>query len=232
MNSNEPDTGALPQIHSAQGAVLNINKPEGWTSFDVVKKVRGILSVRKVGHTGTLDPFATGVLLICVGRATKKVESLLNCDKEYRALVVLGKRTDTFDRTGKILAEAGSGDITEDHIKQHLPAFTGQILQIPPMFSAVKVGGERLYKKARRGEVIERKPRAVYVHELEIETYRNPELRLRIVCSKGTYIRALANDLGERLRCGAYLHELTRTRVGSYHIRDAINMSEFVAAYS
>lgn len=210
------------------GEILNINKPVGWTSFDVVKKIRGQLNIKKVGHAGTLDPFATGVLLICTGRATKKVEDLMNLKKEYIARIEFGKTTDSYDLTGTIVSERSADNLELENIKQVIKQFHGEIYQTPPMYSAVKVNGERLYKLARRGEVVERKPRKIRIYQTDVIDFRNPFLKLRIVCSRGTYIRALANDMGEILGCGGYLTSLTRTRVGDYKLEDSFEIKDLI----
>ena len=210
------------------GEILNINKPVGWTSFDVVKKIRGQLNIKKVGHAGTLDPFATGVLLICTGRATKKVEDLMNLKKEYIARIEFGKTTDSYDLTGAILSERSADNLELENINQVIKQFHGEIYQTPPMYSAVKVNGERLYKLARRGEVVERKPRKIRIYQTDVIDFRNPFLKLRIVCSRGTYIRALANDMGKILGCGGYLTSLTRTRVGDYKLEDSFEIKDLI----
>ncbi len=210
------------------GEILNINKPVGWTSFDVVKKIRGQLNIKKVGHAGTLDPFATGVLLICTGRATKKVEDLMNLKKEYIARIEFGKTTDSYDLTGTIVSERSADNLELENINQVIKQFHGEIYQTPPMYSAVKVNGERLYKLARRGEVVERKPRKIKIYQTDVIDFRNPFLKLRIVCSRGTYIRALANDMGEILGCGGYLTSLTRTRVGDYKLEDSFEIKDLI----
>ncbi|TDI94367.1 MAG: tRNA pseudouridine(55) synthase TruB [Caldithrix sp.] len=210
------------------GEILNINKPVGWTSFDVVKKIRGQLKIKKVGHAGTLDPFATGVLLVCTGRATKKVEELMNLKKEYIARIEFGKNTDSYDLTGTVLSEKDASNVTLDRICQHIEKFKGDVEQIPPMYSAVKVNGERLYKVARRGEVVERKPRKVTIYQMDILDFNNPFLELRIVCSRGTYIRTIANDLGEMLGCGAYLTALTRAGIGDFKLDDSFEVTDLI----
>ncbi len=216
----------------ADGAILNINKPAGWTSFDVVKKIRAAIRVKKVGHAGALDPFATGVLLICTGGATKRVQSLMNFEKEYLAEIELGKTTDTYDRTGVILTETDASAIDFAKVQQAAKAFEGEIYQTPPMYSAIKMQGQRLYKLARRGEVVERRPRKITIQTLELIRFENPHITLKVVCSKGTYIRALAHDLGERLGCGAFLQALVRTRIGPYRLADAMTIDELLAKIS
>lgn len=211
-----------------EGEILNINKPEGWTSFDVVKKVRNQIKPAKVGHAGTLDPFATGVLLVCTGKATKRVQELMELQKEYVATVELGKTTDTFDVTGTVLSEADPAGITMDDVRRVQARFEGQIEQVPPMYSAVKVNGERLYNLARRGEEVPRKARKVYIYKLDLLDFAVPYLQFKIVCSKGTYIRALADEMGKELGTGAYLKTLCRTRIGPYRLEDAYSLSDFI----
>lgn len=202
-------------------------KPVGWTSFDVVKKIRSLTKIRKVGHAGTLDPFAEGVLILCFGAATKRVSELMKLEKEYLARLRLGVATDTLDLTGSVVAERRIPRLTPAAIKQQLPAFTGQISQIPPMYSALKVGGRRLYQLARAGQTVERKPRPVAVHTLELTDWRPPdELQLRVVCGKGTYIRVLAADLAEALGTVGHLIQLTRNRVGPYDQTRALTMKQ------
>ena len=211
-----------------RGEILNINKPAGWTSFDVVKKIRNQLNIKKVGHAGTLDPFATGVLLVCTGGATKKVEGLMNLKKEYIARIEFGKTTDSYDLTGTVLSEKDASSVTLDRICEHLEKFKGDVEQIPPMYSALKVNGERLYKLARRGEVVERKARKVTIYQMDVLDFNNPFLELRIVCSRGTYIRTIANDLGEMLGCGAYLVALTRARIGDFKLDDSFEVKDLI----
>ncbi len=202
------------------GEIIGIDKPLGWTSFDVVKRLRGAiqrrLSVRrfKVGHAGTLDPLASGVLIICTGRATRSIESLQNGSKEYEATVCLGATTPSFDLETGIDATYPYEHLTADDIRSVLPQFTGHIMQVPPVFSAVKIDGKRAYKYARRGTEVELKAKPLEISRLELIDYTAPMARLRVVCSKGTYIRALARDIGRALHSGAYLAALRRTRVG------------------
>ncbi|MFQ5636644.1 MAG: tRNA pseudouridine(55) synthase TruB [bacterium] len=221
------ETG-ISRLEFETGKILNINKPVDWTSFDVVKKIRSHIKVKKVGHAGSLDPFATGVLLICTGKATKRVESLMHLEKEYLACMELGKTTDTYDRTGVMLTEPGTKHITFSDIVTVCQFFTGEIFQTPPMYSALKKNGRRLYELARRGEVVERTPRKVHIYRIELLDFQNPFLNVKVICSRGTYIRSLAFDIGEKLGCGAYLKDLTRTRIGQYTIDDAWSVSDFV----
>lgn len=202
--------------------VFNINKPHGLTSHDVVDRVRRITGVRRVGHTGTLDPAAVGVLPVCVGRATKVVQFLIACDKEYRATMELGVVTDTQDGAGKVLERRDASAVTEDQVRRVAAEFTGDLEQIPPMVSAVRVQGRRLYQLARKGYEVERAPRRVRILELEILKVEVPRVGFRVVCSKGTYVRTLTADMGERLGCGAHQAELLRTRSGAFRIEDTI----------
>jgi tRNA pseudouridine55 synthase len=208
--------------------VLNINKPSGPTSHDVVASVRRILKEKRVGHAGTLDPLATGVLVVCVGKATRIVEYLVAEKKEYRAEMVLGRTTTTEDVSGEVLAESDASGISREDIEGVLPQFTGKIMQVPPMVSAVKYQGERLYKLARKDIQVERQPREVTIHELEITSFDFqdglPLVGLRVVCSSGTYIRTICADIGAALGVGGYMNSLVRTRVGSFVIEDALEL--------
>lgn len=205
-------------------AILNVDKPLHWTSHDVVAKVRKILRVRKVGHTGTLDPQATGVLLLCIGKATKLTSLLTEEEKEYVSTVHLGVLTDTMDSSGKVLEERDDVELSEEEVKAILESFVGEMEQVPPMFSAIKRGGRPLYKLARAGKIVERKPRRVHIREIELLGFSPPFLTLRVVCSKGTYIRSLAADIGFRLGYGAHLKSLKRTRVGRFSLRDSLSL--------
>lgn len=202
------------------GEVIGIDKPLGWTSFDAVKRLRGALQRRlhvkkfKVGHAGTLDPLATGVLIICTGRATRRIDELQTGEKEYVATIRLGATTPSFDLETEIDQTFPWEHITSELVEQTLPRFTGHIMQVPPVFSAVKVDGKRAYNLARKGKDVELKAKPLEIKELELLECSLPEIKVRIVCSKGTYIRALARDLGEALKTGAHLTALRRTRVG------------------
>lgn len=217
------------------GEIIGIDKPLGWTSFDAVKRIRGAIQRRlhvkkfKVGHAGTLDPLATGVLIICTGRATRRIEELQNGDKEYVATIKLGATTPSFDLEKEIDAEYPWEHITREKIEEILPRFTGRIMQVPPIFSAVKVEGKRAYNLARKGKDVELKAKPLEIKEMEILDCSLPEVTLRIVCSKGTYIRALARDFGEALGSGAHLTGLRRTRVGVVPIASCMSVDEAVA---
>jgi tRNA pseudouridine55 synthase len=206
--------------------VLNANKPSGITSYDVIRRLKPVLGTRRLGHAGTLDPLASGVLLILVNEATKIADYLQMPDKEYVAEIRLGVRTDTDDITGRVLDEKSAVGITEERVLSVLAQFLGEIEQKPPAFSAVKVRGERSYRLARRGEAVEHAARRVRVHAKELLEFTSPILRLRLIVSSGTYIRALARDIGERLGCGATLQSLVRTRVGGFLIDDAVGIED------
>lgn len=205
---------------------LNINKPAGWTSHDVVAKMRGLLKTKKVGHTGTLDPMATGVLPICFGRGTKIVPYLIEEEKGYQAVMRLGESTDTQDASGKTIKKTEVFTVDTNAVYEAVRGFIGRISQIPPMYSAIKVGGSPLYKKARAGEVVDRKPREVIIKDIKILAIEGSDVTLDIECSKGTYIRTLCSDIGERLGMGAHLLKLKRWRSGIFTIGDAITIEQ------
>lgn len=212
--------------------VLNINKPQGLTSHDVVARVRRITGQKKTGHAGTLDPLATGVLPLVLGSATRLVEYLSEEDKAYRARVVLGATTDTYDREGDIMPTPGAKMPSRAEIEAALEQFRGEISQLPPMYSAVKVGGKKLYEMARAGAQVELQPRRVTITRLDMEIYEPPAVGLFIECSKGTYIRSLAHDLGAVLGTGAYLDSLVRTRHGPFSLDSAVTLEKLHEAFS
>jgi tRNA pseudouridine55 synthase len=201
---------------------LNIDKPLHLTSHDVVARLRRGLHIDKIGHAGTLDPLATGVLVICIGAATRLSEYVMDTTKRYRARVYLGKTTTTYDAEGEILSEHDTAHITRDDVERVLASFVGDIQQVPPMYSAIKQGGKKLYDLARAGKTVEREPRAVRIDSLTIVEWNSPEFLLDVVCSAGTYIRSLAYDVGEALGVGAHLSGLTRTASGSFDLSNAI----------
>ncbi|MDQ6747523.1 MAG: tRNA pseudouridine(55) synthase TruB [Candidatus Dormibacteraeota bacterium] len=211
--------------------MLIIDKPFGITSFDVVARVRRLCRERRVGHAGTLDPLATGVLPVCIGSATRLIEYLADAHKEYRATVHLGAVSPTYDAEGPITQQAGPGEVPEAAaLEAALVGFRGPQQQLPPIYSAVQQGGKRLYELARRGVEVERTPRPVTIYRLELLEYAPPSLSLLVECSKGTYIRSLAHDLGEALGCGAYLSGLVRTRHGPFRIEDAMSLADLEVA--
>ena len=210
--------------------ILVIDKPAGWTSHDVVAKLRGILHVKRIGHAGTLDPMATGVLPVFVGRATRAVEFAAEREKEYIAGLRLGVVTDTQDCTGTTL-ETHPVEVTRDQVEAILDRFRGDLQQIPPMYSAVKKNGRKLYELARRGVEVERQPRPVTIHRLELLDQVSPtDYTLRVLCSKGTYVRTLCHDMGQALGCGGTLFSLRRTRSSGFTLEDAVTLEDVAAA--
>jgi len=208
--------------------IFNINKPLDWTSFDVVNKIRYTTRIKKVGHAGTLDPFATGVLLILTGKNTKRQNEFMEMPKTYETLIQLGHRMDTGDRTGQILASKTVPELSDPLILQTLERFMGEIEQIPPMYSAKKVDGQKLYKLARQGKIIERKPSRIKIYDIELLSHASDQLHLRVKCGRGTYIRVLAEDIAHMLGTEAYVEELVRTAIGDYRIADAQSIPEFI----
>lgn len=227
-----------PSVDFIGGAALLIDKPKDWTSFDVVAKIRNRigkhLGVRKlkVGHAGTLDPLATGLLILCIGKATKQIEAFQGLYKEYVGTIKLGATTKTYDAEGEEENLIECVDITEDQIKIAIQDFIGVITQKPPIFSALKVKGKALYKYARKGESVEIKTREVTVHEYTVLSYTHPYIEVQIKCSKGTYIRSLAHDLGQTMGCGAYLADLRRTAIGEHGVNNALSIEEIIAQLS
>lgn len=205
--------------------IIIIHKEAGFTSHDVVAKMRGICGQKKIGHTGTLDPAATGVLPVCLGSATKLCDMLTEKDKEYVAELLLGVTTDTQDMTGQELSRSPV-EVTEEQVKQTILSFIGEYRQVPPMYSALKVNGKKLYELARAGKEVERQARPVFISEIEILDCKLPVVRIRVVCSKGTYIRTLCADIGEKLGCGGAMKNLQRTRAGSFRLENAVTLSQ------
>lgn len=214
------------------GEILAVDKPKGWTSFDAVKRLRGALQRRlgtkrfKVGHAGTLDPLATGVLLVCTGKGTKRIDELQASDKEYIATIRLGATTPSFDLETEIDETRPFEHITEKDVREALKKFEGDIMQVPPIFSAVKIDGKRAYKYARKGREVELKAKPITISEIELVAISMPEIIVKVRCSKGTYIRSLARDIGEILGCGAHLTDLRRTRVGDFSIDRCLSLEE------
>ena len=214
--------------------ILYFDKPLGWTSFNLVNRVRGVLSRHlgvkklKVGHAGTLDPLATGVMILCTGKNTKLIESFQYQTKEYVATIKLGATTPSFDLETEIDAEYPTEHITEELVKETLQKFIGEIQQIPPTYSAIKINGKRAYEYARKGDEVELKPKTLVIDEIELLDYKMPEIVVRVVCSKGTYIRALARDIGEALSSGGHLTALRRTRIGDIKVEDCQQYDEYL----
>lgn len=209
--------------------VINIYKEAGFTSHDVVARLRGILRQKKIGHTGTLDPAAVGVLPVCLGKGTRLCDMLTDKSKTYRAVMLLGTVTDTQDTTGAILAQNPTHALNEEMVRAAAEAFVGDYQQVPPMYSALKVNGKKLYELARQGREVERQARPVEIHELIIESVELPRVTMTVSCSKGTYIRTLCHDIGERLGCGGCMEQLTRTRVERFAIEDSLTLFQVEA---
>ena len=206
--------------------IINVYKEQGYTSFDVVAKLRGIFGQKKIGHTGTLDPDAEGVLPVCLGKATKVCGMLMDREKEYRAVMLLGIDTDTQDISGNVLARGSLDGITEKKIHEVIKSFVGEISQIPPMYSALKVNGQKLCDLARKGQVVERKPRKITVYGITVDEIAIPRVTMTVQCSKGTYIRTLCHDIGGRLGCYGTLEHLLRTRAAGYELESALRLSQ------
>jgi tRNA pseudouridine55 synthase len=215
------------RFENAQEGFILINKPAGITSHDVVDKLREITKIKKIGHAGTLDPFATGLLILGIGREfTKKLSIFQKKDKEYIATLRLGAESDTFDKEGKIVEKKVEKIPERKEIEEVLKNFLGEIEQIPPAFSAKKIKGKKLYELARRGIKVKPKPQKVKIYEISILEYGFPYLKIKVKCSSGTYIRSLANDIGKKLGCGAYVEELIRTKIGEFSVEKAIELSK------
>lgn len=224
--TNQPRTFAPLQSLNDFDGVLVVDKPSGPTSHDIVDMIRKKFGFRKVGHGGTLDPQATGLLLILIGKGTKLSERIMGSDKEYEGIMKLGVATSTQDAQGEIIREADCGFVTRDQIEAQMAGFTGDIQQLPPMVSAVKVDGVPLYKHARKGRIIERKPRLVHIYEFKMKDFNLPRVNFLIRCTKGTYVRTLCADIGEALGCGAHLEHLRRTCSGSVNIEEAVQLDK------
>lgn len=210
-----------------EGRVLLINKPLRWTSFDAVSKIRNLIRIKKVGHAGTLDPLATGLLIICTGKFTKKINEYMAKEKEYTGTFTLGATTPTYDLESEPGNFKSTETITEENIRKATLPFTGEIMQVPPAHSAIKIDGKRVYESARLGIEVKIEPRKVTIKEFEITRIEMPVVHFRVVCTTGTYIRSLANDFGTALGCGAYLSSLCRTRIGDFKVEDAMTMEAF-----
>ncbi len=214
-----------------QGQMLLIDKPLHWTSFDVVQKLRNIIRIKKIGHAGTLDPLATGLLIICTGKFTKRINEFMAQEKEYTGSITLGATTPTYDLESKPVNFKSIEALTDEKIKAATIGFTGEIQQIPPAHSAIKIGGKRVYELARQGKEVKLEPRTVTIKEFEITKIELPLVYFRVVCTTGTYIRSLANDFGEALGCGAHLSSLCRTRIGEFLSKNAMSMEAFAQKF-
>lgn len=209
-----------------QGEIILVNKPAGWTSYRVVDKIKKWFRIKKAGHSGTLDPFATGLLIVATGKKTKELSKITELDKEYEGVMELGAITESHDPETEIIERRNLDGITKEKIIETAKHFIGEIEQIPPMYSAIKYKGKPLYEFARKGINIERKPRKVKIYDFQILEVNLPEVRFRVKCSKGTYVRTLVYDFGEKLGCGAYLKSLVRTKIGEYKLEDALTVDE------
>jgi tRNA pseudouridine55 synthase len=225
---NPPTGSPLLRTDDPFDGVLVVNKPAGPTSHDIVDHIRRRFGIRKVGHGGTLDPRATGLLIILLGRGTKLAELFTNSDKVYEGTLRLGVATDSGDAEGAVISEADPGAVTRDQLEAELRKRTGDLRQVPPMVSAVKVGGVPLYRHARKGQTVEREPRLVHIYEFALLEFAPPRASFRVRCTKGTYVRALASDIGEALGCGAHLESLCRTKSGAIGIEQAAAMDEIM----
>jgi len=221
------DTIDYSKFDFDSGETILIDKPFRWTSFHVVHKIRKAVGVKKVGHAGTLDPMATGLLIICTGKKTKEIIKYQELEKTYTGIITLGKSTPSMDLETGIIEEKPLENITEEKILETKKNFTGQILQTPPMYSAVKHKGKSLYKFARKGKTVKREPREVFISKFIIAKINLPDIFFEISCSKGTYIRVIANDLGMNLGCGAVLSSLRRTKIGNYNVENALSIDDF-----
>lgn len=228
MTAGTVTPAAAPDAATAAGELLLVDKPAGWTSFDVVNKLRRAYGGMKMGHAGTLDPIATGLLIICTGRKRKEIEQFMGLDKEYVATMRLGVVTASYDTETPVVRERPTAGIDEAAIRAAAAEFVGVQQQVPPMWSAVKSNGRRLYELARKGIEVERAPREIRIGSLSVDRIAMPEVVMTVACSKGTYIRTLVYDIGERLGCGGTMTALRRTRIGPYRIEDARTVEELV----
>jgi tRNA pseudouridine55 synthase len=221
------ETSDFSSADFKSGEVILIDKPFGWTSFKVVHIIRKITGAKKVGHAGTLDPLATGLLIVCTGKKTKEIIKYQEGEKTYTGIISLGKKTSSMDLETEVIEVKPFSGITNSDIEKVKDSFLGEILQTPPMYSALKVKGKTLYNLARKGKIIKREPRKVQVSKFLIKNIKLPDIEFEITCSKGTYIRAIANDLGEKLGTVAVLSSLRRTNIGDYSVKNALNVEEF-----
>jgi tRNA pseudouridine55 synthase len=214
------------------GETISIDKPKEWTSFDVVKKVRNTIRIKKVGHAGTLDPLATGLLIICTGKATKTINQIQEQKKKYTCTLVLGKTTPSVDLETAFDSETDTSHLSSEQVAEVLDTFQGVIQQVPPIYSAIKVDGKRAYESARKNETLELKAREVTIYSLQVLNMNLPEVEFVVECSKGTYIRSLVRDIGEKLGVGAYMSALRRNSIGDYQVEDAFTIEEFTSIFT
>ena len=210
------------------GQVLLVDKPYDWTSFDVVRKIRGIIKIKKVGHAGTLDPLATGLLIVCTGKFTKRINEYMGMEKEYTGSFTLGASTPTYDLESEPVEHTSLEGLTEENIHAATHPFIGEIQQVPPIHSAIKQAGKPVYLMARKGLDVVMEPRTLTIHHFSINLIELPVVHFKVVCSTGTYIRSLAHDFGKQLGCGAYLSSLRRTRIGVFKVEDAMTMETLI----
>lgn len=218
--------GQKQSLDLEAGEIILVNKPLNWTSFDIVARIRAMFELKKIGHAGTLDPRATGLLILCTGKMTKQIDQFQAHEKEYTGIFEIGAVTKSFDTETEVIDTKEFSHITKDEIEQLFKTFIGIQQQMPPMYSAIKMNGRRLYKDARKGKDIERPTREIEIKEFEMTSFAPPYIGFRVVCSKGTYIRSLANDIGVKLGCGAYLKELCRTKIGEFSVTDALPVEQ------
>ena len=230
MHSNAPKYRAMspPKVSDPFDGVLLVNKPSGPTSHDIVDKIRKKFKIKKVGHGGTLDPQATGLLVILLGKGTKLSNRMLTSDKTYTGTISLGVATDSQDAQGEIISEADYSGVTQESLKAEMQKLVGDIMQTPPMVSAVKINGVPLYKRARRGETVEREPRLVHIYKFAMTSFELPDAEFVVSCTKGTYVRTLCADIGESLGCGAHLKTLCRTHAGEFELKDASDLDDIM----
>ena len=226
MITNKTDN--FSSIDFTEGGLVLIDKPTGWTSFDIVNKIRHTLHIKKVGHAGTLDPNATGLLIIAFGKKTKELNLYQGLDKTYSGIIYIGKSTPSMDGETEFIEENSIEGISEKEIMKVRDSFIGESMQVPPMYSAVKHKGKKLYQLARKGKEVEREPRKIFVSDFQLLQINLPEILFSISVSKGTYIRVIADEFGKKLGCGAYLKELRRTRIGEFDVKDAFKIEDFV----
>lgn len=212
-----------------EGRVIFIDKPAGWTSFDVVKKIRNAIGIKKIGHAGTLDPLATGLLILCTGKFTKRINEFMAGEKEYTGTMTLGATTPTYDLESEPENFKSVEKITIETLRRQALSFSGEILQVPPVHSAIKQKGRPVYLKARKGENVKLESRKILIKSFEIQTYKNPVIEFKVICSTGTYIRSLAHDFGQALGCGAYLSSLRRTRIGEVNVEEATSIEGYIS---
>lgn len=225
-------TKDLQSLDYLSGQVILIDKPVNWTSFDVVAKIRRLIKVKKVGHAGTLDPLATGLLIVCTGKLTKEISKYQEQRKKYSGVITLGKSSPSMDMATEITGNGVTENLTEEKIIKVRNKFLGKIEQVPPMFSAIKHKGKSLYKLARKGKEVEREPRHVEIYSFDITKFDLPDIHFEITCSKGTYIRVIANDFGNELGCGGVLSALRRTEIGEYKVNEACSINEFSSRFN